>query len=302
MTGARELTAMRHRREGALAQPGSASAVFAIGLGLATAASCASSDREGTVETKAVPIAAVTMGAAPGDLDVLFMIDDSSGMTSMQTKLAAQIPSFIDALESLPNGLPNIHIAVVSSDLGAPSDAMSLTGCTPTGDQGLFWFSPNCTGSTLIGEATYLSNVDGIANYTGNLADVLTCIIPLREQGCLFDHQLGSIARALGADGSPAPTQNTGFLRPGADLAIVILSNADDCSELPTAHLYSLNGGNDNKANGLGPMARYRCNEFGHLCRDPSSADPQQLIPPPETAPTRRAGDAIRTNLDPDRM
>ena len=103
-----------------------------------------------------------------------------------------------------------------------------------------------------LGEATYLSNVDGIANYTGNLADVLACIIPLREQGCLFDHQLGSIARALGADGSPAPTQNAGFLRPGADLAIVILSNADDCSELSTAHLYSLNGGRTTRPTGSG--------------------------------------------------
>src|SRR3954469_23205070 len=98
---------MRPRRRGLLAH--GKSAALAIGLGLATAAaSCASPERDGTVETSAVTVAAATVGAAPGDLDVLFMIDNSSGMASMQTKLAAQIPSFIDALESLPNGLPNI--------------------------------------------------------------------------------------------------------------------------------------------------------------------------------------------------
>src|SRR4051794_9484329 len=130
---------MRPRRRGLLAH--AKSAALALGLGLATAASCASPERDGTVETSAVTVAAATVGAAPGDLDVLFMIDDSSGMASMQTKLAAQIPSFIDALESLPNGLPNIHIAVVSSDLGAPGDSTSVA-CTTAGDQGLFRISP----------------------------------------------------------------------------------------------------------------------------------------------------------------
>src|SRR5206468_7327388 len=128
------------------------------------------------------------------------------------------------------------------------------------------------------------SNVGGIANYTGNLADVLACITPLGDTGCGFGHQLGSIARALGADGAPAPARNAGFLRPGADLAILILSDADDCSAPPTTVLYSLNGGPDNKSNGLGPMARYRCNEFGHLCHDPAG-DPQRWIQPPVTVP-----------------
>jgi MYXO-CTERM domain-containing protein len=177
---------------------------------------------------------------------------------------------------------------VVSSDLGAPGDSTSVT-CTTSGDQGLFRLSPSCASSTLEGNATYISNVGGTANYTGNLADVLACITPLGDTGCGFGHQLGSIARALGADGAPAPARNAGFLRPEADLAIIILSNADDCSAPPTTVLYSLNGGPNNISNGLGPMARYRCNEFGHLCIDPSG-DPQKLIQPPATAPTDAQG------------
>src|SRR4051794_38032457 len=117
---------MRPRRRGLLA-PATSAAV--LGLALATPASCASPEREGPVDPSAATIAAATAGPAPGDLDVLFMIDDSTGMTSMQTALAAQLPFFIDRLESLPNGLPNLHIAVVSSDLGAPGDSTSVT-CT----------------------------------------------------------------------------------------------------------------------------------------------------------------------------
>ncbi len=286
MTRVRELPDMSPRR-GAV-PVGAKAAVLALGLGLVAGASCASPERDGAVETKAVQIAAVTPGGEPGDLDVLFMIDDSSGMASMQTKLATEMRAFIDALESLPNGLPNIHIAVVSSDLGAPGDATSVT-CTTAGDQGLFRLAPSCASSTLADGDTYLSNIGGNANYTDNLADVLACITPLGETGCGFGHQLGSIARALGADGAPAPARNAGFLRPEADLAIIILSDADDCSAPPTTDLYSLNSGKNNIANEFGPLTRYRCNEFGHLCIDPSG-DPQRLIQPPATAPADAQG------------
>jgi hypothetical protein len=240
------------------------------------------------VDPNAVTIAAATAGPAPGDLDVLFMIDDSTGMTSTQTALAAQIPFFIDALDSLPNGLPNIHIAVVSSDLGAPGDSTSVS-CTTAGDQGLFQLSRGCTSSTLAAGQTYVSNVDGVANYTGNLADVLACIMPLGDTGCGFGHQLGSIARALGADGAGPPARNAGFLRPGADLAIIILSSSDDCSAPLPTYLYSINNGQNNLTNAYGPLTRYRCNEFGHLCIDRSS-DPPKLIQPPETAPLDAPG------------
>ncbi|HLW44972.1 MAG TPA: hypothetical protein VKR78_02065, partial [Acidimicrobiales bacterium] len=79
---------------------------IAIALG-AVAASCAQPKVDGPVES---PPAAVTPAAAtpaatgtsPGNLDVLFMIDNSSSMTVMQQKLAAQIPEFVTALQSLP--------------------------------------------------------------------------------------------------------------------------------------------------------------------------------------------------------
>ena len=88
---------------------------------------------------------------APGDLDVLFMIDNSSSMTEMQQKLEDQLPQFVSALEALPMGLPNIHIAVVSSDMGAPGDATGSIGCTSLGDQGMFQNQPRgtCTGPPL---------------------------------------------------------------------------------------------------------------------------------------------------------
>jgi len=133
--------------------------------------------------------------------------------------------------------------------------------------------------------ATYLSNVDGVANYTGQLTDVLACITPLGANGCGFEHQLASVVRALGADGQPAPAANAGFLRQDAELAIFLLTNEDDCSAPDDSTLYSLNGHLQNLSNPLGPIGNYRCNQFGHLCRDPAGSDPPARIMPPLNPP-----------------
>jgi len=273
------------------------------------------------------PVTAAT--ASAGKLDVLFMVDDSSSMDGMQKKLADQIPAFINGLQSLPNGLPDIHIAVVSSDMGAPGDSTSsLGGCTDFGDQGIFrggvslqsgtggasgkggtGGSPDGGAGGAVGPCsglsagqTFLSNSGGVANYTGDLGSVLQCMVGLGEQGCGFEQQLSSVARALGADGAPMPVQNAGFLRPDAELAIVFLTNEDDCSAPSNTALYSLEVGGSNQqniSNALGPIANYRCNSYGHLCVDPAAGGAACLIEPPLHPPAdaQGTGDALTLNL-----
>ena len=53
------------------------------------------------------------------NLDVLFMIDNSASMHLSQANLLRNFPTFMNVLKELPGGLPNIHVAVVSSDMGA---------------------------------------------------------------------------------------------------------------------------------------------------------------------------------------
>ena len=212
-------------------------------------------------------------------IDILFMIDNSSSMTEMQQKLVDQLPIFVSTLQAaqIP---PDLHIALVSSDMGAPGDSTAGVGCTSAGDQGQFQSLPRgtCTDTTLQNGATFISDANMTPNYTGaSLGQVLQCIALLGDKGCGFEHQLASIDRALGADGAPAPTTNADFLRPDAYLGIVILTNEDDCSAAPPTTLYSLNGGEQNIANPLGPLTSYRCNEFGHVCTDPGG---NQIMPP----------------------
>ncbi len=69
------------------------------------------------------------------DVDILFVIDNSGSMGEEQTALATKLPDFINVLAALPGGLPNVHIGVVSSNMGAGT--FSLQSCeTAGGDRG----------------------------------------------------------------------------------------------------------------------------------------------------------------------
>jgi len=210
------------------------------------------------------------------DVDILFLIDDSSEMIPAQSKLRAALPSFVSALQGLPGGLPGLHVAVISTDMGAGDGSIST--CTATspssysGKNGLFQYgggiippaSTRCATHLQAG-AKYVSNVGGVANYTGALEDVLGCLTALGDLGCGFESPFAAITRALGVDGLAPPADNAEFLRRDAALAIILLTNEDDCSTLPQIPLYDTTA-NTNIASQLGPLTNFRCNEFGHMC------------------------------------
>jgi hypothetical protein len=201
------------------------------------------------------------------NVDVLFMLDDSSNMSVLQSKLVAAIPSYFAVLKALPGGLPNIHLGIVSSSMGAGRNP-SIDHCPQGGDQGVFRTRPlgtTCAQASLNPGQNFIINTNGQANYTGDIADVFSCIALLGDGGCGFEHQFASVLRAVGADGAPPPVQNANFLRPDAYLQIVLLTDEDDCSAPPDSDLFDPYSG-PITTDPLGPLQSYRCNEFGHLC------------------------------------
>ena len=46
------------------------------------------------------------------DVDILFLIDDSSSMRLAQNKLLPDLPTFVTTLQGLPGGPPDVHIGV----------------------------------------------------------------------------------------------------------------------------------------------------------------------------------------------
>jgi hypothetical protein len=199
-------------------------------------------------------------------------------MAPLQRQLLAGFDAFMNVLEAVPGGTPDMHIGVISSDMGAGDG--SIEGCDASGgDRGGLQFTINgdCPVMPFSGGARFitLSEANGmrVANYGDvSLAQAFACLARLGEKGCGFEHPFAAVKHAL--DPALAPPENLGFLRREASLAVIMISNEDDCSAAPGVPLYETSV-NRNITSQLGPPTNFRCNEFGHLCRG---------FPPPRTA------------------
>lgn len=225
---------------------------------------------DGTVQAALVPVLITS------DLDLLFVVDDSPGSVQLQQALQTAFPSFLQTLGPPSDRLPNLHIGVVSNDLGtsaandpAPGPAIGLLGqggCQGNGKAGNLVTASGITG-------TYISDVlisnGRETNYTGTLSDAFASISSLGGNGCGFEQPLLAAQRALNNNPS-----NVGFLRELAPLAIVVVTNEDDCS---LSH--SVLMGTDTAT--LGPLQSFRCTRFGVTCDDfGSSPDKMNTIGP----------------------
>jgi hypothetical protein len=205
-------------------------------------------------------------------VDILFMVDDSTSMSIEQMTLGAGFPGFMSALAALPRGLPDLHIAIVTSNMGAGAFTSSVPGCSAP-DLGNFVSTvrastqPVCTTAFLTGGERFIATGPNVPNnFTGALEDVFRCLVQVGSSGCGFEHQLASVRAALGdrAMNLSAPPGNAGFLRDDALLAIVWLTNEDDCSAPPNSRLFDPS--QTNVTDPLGPLASFRCTDFGILC------------------------------------
>lgn len=201
-------------------------------------------------------------------LDLLLVIDDSAGMEANQRALAANLPALIEELGDANHALPDLHVGVISTDMGtanstgAPAPSIGqpgVNGCMASGKAGKLLVQPAAAGAMT---ARYLAvTSSGAANFTGTLAELLGQQVLLGEGGCGFEQPLAAIHAAL------HDPDNAGFLRDEANLAVVVVSDEDDCSAR-AATLF----GPDSPS--LGVLDSFRCFRFGVTC---SPDDPMQL-------------------------
>jgi hypothetical protein len=172
--------------------------------------------------------APITFTIEPTDeLDLLFMIDNSASETGLQ-EFPHALPAFFTALAAAPGGTPALHAGVITSDLGAGMIPLPSGGCPIVGgDRGVLHEPPSAQ------EPRFLSSARGTP---GDLATALAARMNVGLRGCGYEHQLGAIARALDPSATP---ENAGFLRPEAHLAIVFLTDEDDCSAPPDTTLFA---------------------------------------------------------------
>jgi hypothetical protein len=193
-----------------------------------------------------VPDAAVTDCDAqivPGGsaVDILFVVDDSGSMREEQDELAKNLGDFVDALVNAPVRL-DVRIGVTNTSVhgftggttyGAPFGGVDFPGVAgtpyPAGalvaiadpegvvTAGHFVWDP----VTSWGGSRILSNGSTLAR--DFKANVLQGV-----WGSGKEQPLSAMRKAL--EQSTCPGVNCGFLRDGARLAVVILTDEDDCS------------------------------------------------------------------------
>lgn len=198
-----------------------------------------------------------------GQLDILVMVDDSPSTQDKTNNLRASFPALVNVLDGLPGGRPDLHIGVITSDVGTKGFADATPGPTVGGGIGM------CAGTGKAGTlqtqgsvavtGKFLSDVASgngrVVNYTGTLSDAFSAIASVGAAGCGFEQPLHAIQLAL----SPDKTENAGFLRPDANLLVLVLSDEDDCSLNHSSLLAS-------DAVTLGPLQSFRCTRYGITC------------------------------------
>ncbi|MBT8495670.1 MAG: thrombospondin type 3 repeat-containing protein, partial [Deltaproteobacteria bacterium] len=208
------------------------------------------------------------LGASSQKLDVLFVIDDSGTMAEEQRLLTQTFPTFITSLRQPDGVLPDLHVGVISTNVGGNAD----NPCAGDGDAGNLINAPrvaiDCQGPSDRWIADVSDGTGGRAtNYDGaqTLEETFACIAELGINGCGFEQPLESLRLAL------ANPDNLGFLRDDALLAVVIVTDEDDCSVDPVEGAgFYVNEACDDYLDPascpLGSLSSFRCFEFGVRC------------------------------------
>jgi hypothetical protein len=196
-------------------------------------------------------------------LDLLLMVDNSISMADKQQVLSRSLPDLIQRVADPGSGITDLHVGVVTSSLGGHGSTLcagSDTGSVE--DQEL-----NDHGHLIATRPRFLSsngalapNAMGVLEWTAGqdvgalTSGVQDMVLAAGEFGCGLEAQLEAVQRFLtdphpyqqinvakcpgSLDDCAVPTgvdtdllaQRAAFLRPDSAVAVVVLSDENDCS------------------------------------------------------------------------
>lgn len=212
-------------------------------------------------------------------LDLIFLVDNSGSMGEEQDALISEIPRLVTILATgeLPDGssfepVASLRVGVITSDMGVGGIEINAAAhCfTPLGDDGVLLTAHRGT-RTDCAEAypPFLDFASATAN-ASTFAEDVRCLANTGSEGCAFEQQLEAVLKALTPSTSTltfpqtrggvevrntvghGDTENAvdrgdgtreSFLRPDSLLAIVVITDEDDCSSADL-DLYDISTGN----------------------------------------------------------
>ncbi|MCA9532151.1 MAG: hypothetical protein KC593_00670 [Myxococcales bacterium] len=197
------------------------------------------------------------------EIDLLFLVDNSASMREEQQALITEIPRLVEILASgdLQDGgttddfdpVASIQVGIITSNMGIGGvDIPASAFCTTTlGDDGILVDLHRGTNASCPTEPavpaflTFMSSTDDPATFAASVG----CLADTGSQGCAFEQQLEAVLKALTpadssikfpqrrngveirrTDGHGGAGANSGFLRANSLLAIIMVTDEDDCS------------------------------------------------------------------------
>ena len=191
-----------------------------------------------------------------GEVDLLFVIDNSGSLGEEQVKLWYELPNLMVRLASgdidldgVPDRAPlrDLHVGVVTTDMGTGGFVVPTCADADFGDDGRLRSQGNTGAGCPATFPPFLAFLAGGADAPERFAADVACVAVAGTGGCGFEQQLEAGLKALSpvgptawtAPGYEAPTffrgttghgDIAGFIRADSVLAIVMLSDEDDCS------------------------------------------------------------------------
>jgi hypothetical protein len=184
-------------------------------------------------------------------VDLLFVVDNSNSMMDEQEILSRQIVLMVEELihptdrgPETPPPVEDLHIGIVTSDMGTHGHSVMTCQNPMNGDNGVLqnhdrgilegcqatYGAADCDR----GDCPWLSHSiempdDGSDPANPPIWDDFACIATLGTGGCGFEQQLESALVALTSQADDE-RPNHGFLRDDSVLAVIFVTDEDDCS------------------------------------------------------------------------
>ncbi len=178
-------------------------------------------------------------------VDLLVMVDNSGSMSQEQALLTSHFRELMQALldpsdddgDTRPDAPPveDLHVGVVSSDMGTMGHILGTCTRPDGGDDGCFRHTPSAVVAGCDERyPAFLARDSTNADVYGplSLADDFACIATLGTSGCGFEQQLEAVRRAVLENQAPGRC-NEGFLRDDSVVVLLLVTDEDDCSVDP---------------------------------------------------------------------
>ena len=197
--------------------------------------------------------------AEPAAVDLLILVDNSASMAEEQASFVSALPGLVRSLVDPPDAnfdgqpdwlpIPDVRVGVITTDMGTGGHSVPTCARPDFGDDGALRTNgrtsvPGCM-------ATYPSYTS-LAESGGSVeafARDVACVAETGVNGCGFEQPLEAILKAL-SPATPAPYTassyvspqffratlgngdgtNAGFVREDSLLAIIVLTDEEDCS------------------------------------------------------------------------